>query len=211
MRKPIKNIVLDFGHGGVDSYGKNWSKRDGVTFPNGEVAYEGVLNRQIGGLLYYYLRNHSPILNVVCTVQPDDPRDLSLPYRVRVMNSFDCTETLAASIHCNAFDGKARGFSIYTDKGKSVSDVLAEDIAKYVEKVYKRIKLKLRYDFSDGDKDKEADFYVFRRTRCPVVLIECLFFDNWEDYKYLKDTKFQKELAFAVYEGIMKFVNQDRR
>jgi len=41
----IKNIILDFGHGGIDESGKYTTKGKKHDFGNGEVAYEGVLNR----------------------------------------------------------------------------------------------------------------------------------------------------------------------
>jgi N-acetylmuramoyl-L-alanine amidase len=33
----------------------------------------------------------------------------------------------------------------------------------------------LRKDTSDGDKDKEADFYIIKGANCPAVLTENLF------------------------------------
>lgn len=200
------NVVLDFGHGGIDSNGKYTTAPGKMfKFPDGEVAYEGVLNRQIGGLVYTHLRNHRD-LNVVCTVKEDDPRDLSLSYRVRVANQFPTKETLFVSIHCNAGGGKGTGFEIFTSKGKTKSDELAEKIADSVEDLYEEVGLNLRYDFSDGDKDKEVDFYVLRKTKGVAVLLECGFFDNPKDFALLKDSEFQCKLAMRIYKGILNFI-----
>lgn len=207
----IKNIVLDYGHGGIDKNGKyTTAPAKMAKLPSGEIAYEGVLNRQIGGILYQLLRWHSPKINIVCTVKADDARDLSLGHRVGVANKYPENETLFVSIHSNAFNGKARGFEIFTTKGTTKSDKLAEFIADEVKELYDKVGLKLRFDFLDGDKDKEADFYVIKKTRCPAVLIECLFFDNQEDFNYLKNPKFQKDLAFAIYQGIIKYINNEK-
>ncbi len=204
----IKNIVLDFGHGGLDEDGNYTTAPNKMfKFPNGEVAYEGALNRAIGGHVYTCLRSHSEF-NVVCTVKEDDPRDLSLGWRVRVANRYDPNETIFISIHCNASPNhNASGFEIFTTKGVTKSDRLAENIASAVGHVYENVGLRLRYDFSDGDKDKEADFYVLRKTKCPAVLCEMLFFDNWDDYKYLKDPLFQANLGTFVYTGILNYIN----
>ena len=203
----IKNVVLDFGHGGIDSNGKYTTAPSKMfKFPDGEVAYEGVLNRQIGGHLYTYLRNHLG-LNVICTVKEDDPRDISLSHRVRVANSLPTKETIFISIHCNAGGGKGTGFEIFTTRGTTLSDTLAEDIANSVESEYEEVGLRLRYDFSDGDKDKEADFYVLRKTRGVAVLLECGFFDNKKDFDLLKNQDFQCEIAKGIYEGIIKFID----
>lgn len=200
----MKNIILDFGHGGLDENGKYTTKGKMHKFNSKEIAYEGVLNRQIGGILESYLRSSGH--NVVTTVGADDPRDLSLSYRVRVANQFDPRHTIFVSIHSNAFNTKARGFEIFTTIGTTRSDSLAEEIANEIEPFYKSLELKLRFDSSDLDKDKEVDFYVLRKTRCPAVLLECLFFDNYEDFKLLRDVEFQRELAWRVYRGIMQFL-----
>lgn len=206
--KNIKNIVLDFGHGGIDKNG-NYTTAPAkmFKFPNGELAYEGQLNRLIGGHLYTNLRTHNE-LNIVTTVAEDDPRDLSLSYRVRVANSLPVKETLFVSIHCNASAShRGTGFEIFTSRGTTSSDYLAEDIADSVEDLYEHIGLNLRYDFSDGDKDKEADFYVLKKTKGTAVLIECGFFDNYDDYKHLKSPEFQCALAQRIYRGILKYIN----
>lgn len=206
----IKNIVLDFGHGGIDKDGKySTAPSKMFKFPNGDVAYEGVLNRQIGGLIYTHLRNHMD-LNVVCTVKEDDPRDLSLGYRVRVANALPEKETLFISIHCNAGGGKGTGFEIFTSRGTTKSDKLAESIADSVEGLYEEVGLRLRYDFSDGDKDKEADFYVLRKTKGPAVLLECGFFDNPKDFTLLKDSEFQCKLAMGIYKGIIAYIEDSK-
>lgn len=204
-----KYIVLDFGHGGLTEEGKYTTAPSKMyKFPNGEVAYEGVINRQIGGLVYTHLRNH-PELKVICTVKEDDPRDLSLSYRVRVANSYPKDETLFVSIHNNA--GGGTGFELYTTRGYTKSDDLAEEIANSVEDLYKSVNLNLRYDFSDGDKDKEVDFYVLRKTRGVAVLLECGFFDNPKDFALLKDNEFQCKLAMRIYKGIISFIDKSNK
>tara|TARA_R110002073_G_scaffold144403_2_gene296493 strand:- start:1390 stop:2019 length:630 start_codon:yes stop_codon:yes gene_type:complete len=206
----IKNIILDFGHGGIDKNGKyTTAPKKMYTFSNGEVVYEGVINRQIGGHIYTCLRSHSEF-NVVCTVKEDDPRDIALSQRVRVANSYDPKETIFVSVHCNASTRhNAGGFELYTTKGTTKSDRLAECIANAVEHVYEDVNMKLRYDTSDGDKDKESDFYVLRKTKCPAVLLECGFFDYRKDYDNLKDPIFQSNLGTFIYTGILNFINGD--
>lgn len=203
----IKNIILDFGHGGIDANGNYTTLGKKHTFSNGETAYEGVINRRIGGMLRAFLRMLDDQYNIVTTVDEYDSRDLSLSYRVRVANQFPASQTIFVSIHNNAFNSNARGFEIYTTRGVTKSDALAESIANAVEPYYKELNLKLRYDTTDGDKDKEAEFYVLKRTNCPAVLIECLFFDNAEDYALLKDAEFVKEISWRIFLGIRNYLD----
>lgn len=203
----IKNIILDFGHGGIDSNGVyTTAPAKMYKFPNGDIAYEGVLNRQIGGHVLTCLRSHLD-LNVITTVAETDPRDLSLPWRVRVANSYDPKETIFISIHNNA--GGGEGFELYTTKGVTKSDDLAESLANNIEHTFKLYDMKLRYDFSDRDKDKEVDFYVLRKTKCPAVLLECGFFDSRSDFDKLKDPLFQAHLGSFIYTGIIEYINKE--
>lgn len=203
----IKNIILDFGHGGIDTNGVyTTAPAKMYKFLNGDIAYEGVLNRQIGGHVLTCLRSHLD-LNVVTTVAETDPRDLSLPWRVRVANSYDPKETIFISIHCNA--GGGEGFELYTTKGLTESDKLAESLANNMEHTFKLYDMKLRYDFLDADKDKEVDFYVLRKTKCPAVLLECGFFDSRSDFDKLKDPLFQAHLGSFIYTGIIEYINKE--
>lgn len=203
----IKNIILDFGHGGLDANGVYTTPGKRHTFSNGETVYEGVINRRIGGMVRSFLRMLDHQYNIVTTVDENDSRDIALSQRVRVANQFPAAETIFVSIHNNAFNSVARGFEIYTTRGVTKSDALAESIANAVEPYYKSKNLSLRFDTTDGDKDKEAEFYVLSKTNCPSVLIECLFFDNAEDAALLKDPVFMKELSWRIFEGIRNYLN----
>lgn len=196
-------IVIDCGHGGIDKDGNYTTAPKKMAKVNGTWVYEGFINRQIGGMLGTLLEwdGHE----VIYTVHPNDSRDLSLAYRVKVANQHP--EALFLSIHNNAFDGTARGFEIYTTRGETESDKLAESIADEVEKYYKQIGLKLRYDFSDGDKDKEVDFYVLRKTKGVAVLIECLFFDNILDWAKLNDLEFRQNFVASLYKGVTSYIS----
>ena len=64
----------------------------------------------------------------------------------------------------------ARGYSVYTTKGKTNSDIMAEIIMKQFAIDFPG--LKARSDKSDGDLDQEENFTVIQKTNSPAVLIE---------------------------------------
>ncbi|MFM7154806.1 MAG: N-acetylmuramoyl-L-alanine amidase [Bacteroidota bacterium] len=205
----IKNIILDFGHGGIDKNGQYTTAPSKMhQFSNGEVAYEGELNRQIGGMLALYLNTQRLRYNIVMTVNPYDPTDISLDKRVETANKYKKDESILISIHSNATSpsGRGRGFEIFTTRGLTNSDQLATEIGVVIRDFYKKQNLELRFDFEDNDLDKEANFQILKQSKCPAVLLECLFFDNWEDFKKLKDPEFQKELSWHIYKGIMNYL-----
>lgn len=82
------------------------------------------------------------------------------------------------SIHVNASgsDGKwhtGTGWEIYTTPGETKADELATHI--YNAAKYNAENKKMRTDYSDGDPDKEAHFYILKHTNCPAVLTENFF------------------------------------
>lgn len=206
-KRGVRHIVVDLGHGGMTKDGVYTTAPAKMhDFKNGEIAYEGVINRQIGELLYHSLSAIEGV-NVHLTVSYNDPTDVSLKDRVSFTNRFKPSETIFISIHCNAYNGNARGFEIFTTKGQNKSDILAEHIAEQVEVLYDELKLPMRYDRSrDGDRDKESDFYVLRNVKCVATLLEVLFFDNKEDYKFLKDVSFRRRFVSAVTKGVRNYL-----
>ena len=53
----------------------------------------------------------------------------------------------------------------------------------------------MRKDMEDGDPDKEANFYILRKTDCPAILAENLFMDNEKDCRLLLSDEFRNRLA----------------
>ncbi len=53
---------------------------------------------------------------------------------------------------------------------------------------------------------KQAPFRVLMRTAMPAVLIETAFISNASEEKKLKDDEFLDRIAFAIYNGISKFI-----
>lgn len=136
----IKNIILDFGHGGIDSNGQYTTAPAKMhKFPNGEVAYEGEINRQIGGMLALYLNTQRLRYNVVMTVNTYDPTDVSLDRRVEIANKYNKDESILISVHSNATSpsGRGRGFEIFTSRGLTKSDQLATEIGTVIRDFYK--------------------------------------------------------------------------
>lgn len=155
-----------------------------------------------------------------------------LAARVNYVNSLckkhGASNCLYISIHVNAAgsDGNwhtAGGFSVYTSKGKTKSDVLAECIynkastclSEYIKWMDAGKKLgcydlkqkPFRTDTSDGDKDMEADFYVLRKTNCPAVLVECMFQDNKSDVDFLLSELGRHTILRTLFEGIIEYIN----
>lgn len=147
-------IVLDAGHGALDPV--TGSDKQALTrkyiFPhNGHVVYEGVINR----LYTKALKPKLEALGYEVVETAPDHYDTSLSRRVRISNEYKGAYFLA--IHCNASESrKATGLEGYTSRRDNKSDKIMESILQEI----KKLGIKLRSDMSDGELDKEANYYV---------------------------------------------------
>jgi len=190
MRRYI--FMLDPGHGGVI---------DGIPQTEGKRSpfehlplYEGEFNRAVvRRVLRYAVR-----FGVTCINLVSEEEDISLTERVNrahdIMNSHPDAQCVYVSIHANAGGGK--GFEVFTSPGETDSDRIASVFIENLSIDFPEITM--RQDYSDGDPDKEAPFYVLTKTAMPAVLIENFFMDNEEEVRdYLLDDEVRLKLAYS--------------
>jgi hypothetical protein len=63
----------------------------------------------------------------------------------------------------------------------------------------------VRKDLPDGDSDKEANFYVLRKTDMPAVLVELAFISNPQEEKLLASTEFQDAAAGSIAAAVKSY------
>ena len=145
-------------------------------------------------------------------------QNAELYFRVKKVNEvvkqYGKDNVIYVSLHVNASGNgskwmDARGWEIYTSPGKTKADVLATNIWQ-AAKNYLGSLTKLRSDWSDGDPDKEAAFYVLTKTKCPAVLIENLFMDNLEDLELLESPMGIQSLERTIIEGILNYFIKEK-
>lgn len=212
VQKISRCVFLDAGHGGINpktgqymvlAGGKQFDHKKG-SFHNGTIFYEGVFNRQLAQKIDAELVKKG--IRVVHTYH--DWQDNSLESRVALANKYSRTvkEGVFVSVHANAANTRARGFSVWTTKNKSKSDLLADFIWERVKVAMPEFQM--REDRTDGDHDYEEQFYVTRNTEMPAVLIETLFFDNYEDAVLLMSQTIQQRVAVAVADAIADYLDR---
>lgn len=145
-------------------------------------------------------------------VNPEDtePGLATRVNRANQIHSKNNKKSIFVSIHVNAAGRgewmNARGWSIFTSRGQTQGDVLAETIWVEANKVFTPKGLKIRTDLSDGDHDLESNFYVIKNTSAPAVLIENFFMDNKEDCKYLLSEEGKQDCLTVMYNGICNYL-----
>ena len=193
--------LLDNGHGGmIDGKYQTAGKRS-PKFADGTVLYEGEFNRAIVKKIHSACKAAG--IDSVILVPEDN--DVSLKKRVKRANDIYSLDKRAVylSIHANAFGeewNSAHGWSCYTSKGETRSDEIANIFyrmmaAEFPEK-------RMRKDNTDGDPDKEANFYVLKQTGMPAVLTENFFMTNGEEATMLLKDHIRDRIADAHMDAI---------
>ena len=127
-----------------------------------------------------------------------------------ICNKYGAGNVVLVSVHANAVGDSSqwmngKGWEAYTTKGKTKSDILAEFLYKRAEQNLKG--RKIREDWTDGNRDKEADFYIIKNVKCPAVLTENFFYDNKDDLAYLTSDEGLHAVERTHVEGILDYVN----
>lgn len=141
-----------------------------------------------------------------------ETKDISLSERCRRANKYSKYDTILVSIHNNAAGNgsrwmSARGWSIYTTKGITKADYLAECIYQRAKETF-IAPLSVR-TYSNSQKlahDWEANFYLLLHSYCPAVLIENFFMDNKADVAFLKKEDGKRTCASVIVEGIKDYL-----
>ncbi len=189
--------ILDNGHG--DNTPGKRSPQFGGNLP---ILYEWEFNRDIVKRIAAMCTNAGIKYRVLV---PED-NDVSLQARCERANRI-YSETggkcFLLSIHANA--GGGTGWECYTTKGKTKADGIAEILAFQWSWEFGN-EWPLRADYSDGDADKESQFYILRYTKCPAVLSENLFMDNYKDYQFLMTDAGRERIAKVHFEAIKTLI-----
>ncbi len=190
--------LLDPGHGGIVNGKYVTAPRKMFKFPDGFVIYEGVVNRLITAKLKYKLKMAG--IDFRDVVDAED--DVALSVRVNRADAeyMKDKRCIYLSIHSNA--GGGMGNEIYTSKGQTKSDKIANIFCELYQKHFPDFKF--RAEQVDGDADKEADFFVLRKTDCPAILVENLFFDTRKEAEFLSSDEGQEAFAEVLFQAILK-------
>lgn len=190
-----KIIVVDAGHGGVDS---------GANRP-------GVLEKEINLAVALQLRDALKIHNAKVILTRDTDTELSglcddekvrgryhrdLNARIEMIQESDAD--LFISIHANASPKpQKRGTECYYSNKMENSKKLALAIQTQLDTI------------APKSQDAEAArFFVLRRNTVPAVLIEVGFITNPEERAKLQSPEYQQSLAQAIAAGIVNYYQQ---
>lgn len=187
-------VVIDAGHGGFDP---------------GKVGVNGVLEKDVNLAIAKKLKMllEQNDLKVVMLRTTDDglysegdsnKKATDLKKRVQIL--LETNPVLAVSIHQNSFPQESSyGAQVfyYTDseQGKAFAQIMQSTLKECI---------------TDGNHRMEKankDYYMLKKSTCPLIIVECGFLSNQKEAKLLTTEEYQQEMAWAIHLGVMRYLN----
>ena len=120
--------------------------------------------------------------------------------RVRLVE--ETGECLLVSIHQNQFSqSQYSGAQMFYSPNNPESALLAECIRESVVS-------SLQPDNTRQNKEAGEEIYLLTHCQVPAVLVECGFLSNPEEANLLSQEAYQQDMAAAIYNGIVSFLEQ---
>lgn len=212
-------VAVIAGHGSIINNVYQTKGKQSPQWKDGTKIYEGYSTHMLANDLVSELQYN----DIEADLLTWSATDISLYQRVFQANSIynQDNRTLVVSLHHNAqpysktvdyidseglfgwYKNGASGTEVFTSPGKTKSDDLAEFVIDEITKAFPE--MKMRVDLTDGDRDKEAGFYILTKTKCPAILIEWGFMTNYDDCKMIINRYERKIFVEAVTRGIVRY------
>lgn len=196
-----KTIIVDAGHGGIDSGTTNKDQTILEKDINLKIAIKVKELMEASGAVVILTRNDDTSLYT-----EDGNKTIRQKYNENLKNRKKIIQESSAdmfvSIHLNAFpQSKYYGAQTFYPEGKEEDKKLAksiqDELKRVVDKTNNRV-IKPR-----------NDLYLLKDNGIPSTLIECGFLSNDKESKLLNDEKYQEEIAWAIYVGIQKYYSEN--
>lgn len=186
-------IVIDAGHGGADPGKVGINK-----------ALEKDINLEIAKKLKVFLEASD--YEVVMTREDENGlydegasnrKVQDMKRRMEIIEKAD--PLLVISIHQNSYHEEyVRGAQVFYYTTGEKSRALAQMVQESLHTL----------DDANTRKAKgNSSYYLLKKTKKPIVIVECGFLSNYEEAEKLITTLYQEKLAFQIHMGIEKYVN----
>ena len=196
---PKQVVVLDAGHGGLDS---------GCVAING--AYEKDINldivKDLGAMLtasgyeVVYTRTEDVSIYDDGVEGIRNQKISDMENRLKIVNTYP--DSVFISVHQNLFtDGAYFGGQMFYTTNNSANRKLAKIMQD-------------RFASLQPGNDRETKLidnglYLFKDTKQPALLIECGFLSNEHDAANLSRPEYRKQVAFTILGGLQEFFAEE--
>ena len=190
-------IVLDAGHGGLDS---------------GAVGKSGVLEKDVNLSIVKHLREMLELsgFNVVVTRDEDisiydagvegirNQKLSDMDNRLKIVQSYP--DSIFLCIHQNNYTdpqyfGGQMFYNNNNPNNRTLAQIMQNRFAVLQEGNDREIKL-------SGD-----ELFLLKSNKHPSLMIECGFLSNPEEEARLATTEYQQQVAFSIYCGVLEYID----
>jgi len=194
QRTFARTIVVDPGHGGMDG---------------GACGVTGVSEKDINLLIAQKLRGYIETNGDVCIMTRETNEGLYEENSTKWVKSKDLKKRkeiinnsngdIFVSIHLNSFPQQQyHGAQVFYEAGSEESKHLAECVQEQMISIL---------DPENKRVAKASDtYYILRNNPMPSIIVECGFLSNPREEKLLMDEEYQNKAAYAIYTGILKYL-----
>lgn len=190
-------VVIDPGHGGEDS---------------GAQSGDGTLEKNINLAISEYLEQYLKLTDIKTVMTRSDDRLLYNSGEEKRKKFYDVRNRAAIaaenpdctfiSIHQNKFPvQKYSGLQVYYSPNDPDSKTLAGLIQE-------NAKQSLQPKNNREIKPSGSSIYVLYKVKSPAVLVECGFLSNKDETELLKQSEYQKKVAFVIFKSLMQYCAQ---
>jgi N-acetylmuramoyl-L-alanine amidase len=191
-------IAIDAGHGGIDP---------------GKVGVNDALEKDINLAIALKLERNLAQngINVVMTRTDDDglyeesdtnKKVTDMKKRLEIIEA--ANPLLAVSIHQNSYpEPSVSGVQVFYYKDSIKSKEAATIMQAQMIKTLKPEKLREAKD--------NSSYYLLKKTSVPIMIVECAFMSNPTEADLLTQENYQEKVAWAVYLGVMEYINTQNK
>lgn len=187
-------VVLDAGHGGDDP---------------GKIGINGALEKDVNLAITLLVRQYLEDSDIRVVLTRDTAEGLydadasnkkvqDMKRRISLIEEY--SPVLTVSIHQNSYPEEyVHGAQVFYYTGSEEGKALAE-------KIQNRL-----IQGADPDNKRQIkandSYYLLKKTKVPIVIVECGFLSNAEEAEKLCTAEYQQKLAWQIHLGIIQYMN----
>ena len=193
-------IIIDAGHGGEDG---GTSSADGTLEKDINLSIAQYLDCMLRSAGYKTLMTRSSDEQLgdtsLTTIRQRKISDIKERLRITEINS----NSIFVSIHQNHYSSPSySGTQVFYSPNSEYSKILADSIQNSAVK-------QLQPNNNRSVKQVGTNIYLLYNCKLPAVMVECGFMSNFEETEKLKQTNYQKQIAYSIMCGIQNYL-EDR-
>ena len=195
LPRPV--IVIDAGHGGMDSGALGVGKTEEKEL-NLSVARILADDFRLAGYTVIETRTDDRLLG-----DGEKGRRKRADLEARLQLADETPDRVFVSIHMNTYPtADCRGLQVWYSGNNAASK-------GYAEAVQTGVRAALQPDNKREVKEATSAIFILKHAQNPAILIECGFLTNPAEYQKLCDETYQKELALTIFSALHKKMQAD--